>query len=101
MTSDLPDSTARPSLCAAPGSAFLATMAQRSQVLQGMLGAAGYKDGEGVGTPGIRLVSRLAKANGLRDWPYTRTVADYDALIEVMRTHLSQNDLRERPGANT
>jgi len=99
MTSESPVSTARPALCAAPGSAFLATMGQRSQTLQRILGAAGYKDGGGVGTPGIRLVSQLAKSNKLRDWPYTRTVADYDKLIEVTRAHLRQNAAPQAPRA--
>ena len=83
---------ARASFAASIGSAFLATMGQRSQTLQRILGAAGYSNGGGVGTAGIRLVSQLAKSNKLRDWPYTQTVDDYNKLIEVTRAHLSQND---------
>jgi len=39
-------------------------------------------------TAGIQLVSRVAKAHGLRDWPHTQTPADYDALIDVVREAL-------------
>ena len=70
----------------APCSAFAA----RSLTLQKILRDAGYVKGSGVATAGIRLVSKLAKAHKLRDWPHTLTLQDYDALLHVTREHLSQ-----------
>ena len=69
---------------------FLAEMGKRSKTLQRILRNAGFVKGGGIGTAGIRLVSRLAKQHGLRDWPHTRTVQDYDALIKVTRAELKQ-----------
>jgi hypothetical protein len=63
-------------------------MPAKSEELVQLLRSAGYTKVDGISTAGIKLVSRLAKANGLRDWMNTRTVADYDALIAVTREHL-------------
>ena len=65
-------------------------MVERSLMLQQMLRAAGYTKRDGVATAGIRLVSRLAKQHRMRDWPHTRSVEDYDALIEVVKVHLAE-----------
>lgn len=70
---------------------------ERSLTLQRMLRAAGYVKRDGVATAGIRLVSRLAKEHGLRDWPHTRDVDDYDALIAVLGVHLSERVLPTTP----
>jgi len=72
-------------------------MVERSLTLQRMLRAAGYVKRDGVATAGIRLVSRLAKEHGLRDWPHTQTVEDYDALIAVLGVHLSERVLPTTP----
>lgn len=50
--------------------------------------SAGYRRRDGVSTAGIKLVSRLARGAQIRDWPDTETLADYDALIAVLRRHL-------------
>ena len=63
--------------------AFLSRMAKLSGVLLSLIDDAGIKRGDG-----IRLVTRLAKTNGLRDWPATRNEADYKALIRVLKEHL-------------
>jgi hypothetical protein len=65
-------------------------MVERSLTLQRMLRAAGYVKHDGVATAGISLVSRLARQHKLRDWPHTRSIKDYDSLIEVLRVHLAQ-----------
>lgn len=57
---------------------------ERSLRLQGILQDAGYKKGSGVSTQGIRLVSRVAKREQLRDWPHARTWADYDRLLTAV-----------------
>lgn len=72
-------------------------MVERSLTLQRMLRAAGYVKREDVATAGISLVSRLAKEHGLRDWPHTRNVDDYDALIAVLGVHLSERVLPTSP----
>jgi hypothetical protein len=69
---------------------FLNAMGRRSMTLRQILCAAGFVKGNGVATAGIRLVSRLAKEHGLRDWPKTRTIKDYDALIKVTREALKK-----------
>ena len=61
----------------------------RSQELQRILRAAGYSKGDGVSTAGLELVSALANKNKLRQWPDTQTIADYDALIAVVRDDLN------------
>lgn len=61
----------------------------RSQELQRILRAAGYSKGDGVSTAGLQLVSALANKNKLRQWPDTQTIADYDALIAVVRDDLN------------
>ncbi len=58
--------------------------AARSLRLQALLMAAGYRKRNGVSTAGIRLVSRVARQHRLRDWPNTRSWADYEALIDAV-----------------
>jgi len=74
----------------APISTFHATMGERSATLQRMLRAHGYVKGDGVATAGLRLVSQLAATHNLRAWPDTRTVADYDALIQIVGQSLTE-----------
>ncbi|MFZ4856129.1 MAG: PLxRFG domain-containing protein [Desulfuromonadaceae bacterium] len=63
---------------------------QKSKELRQVLIDAGYVKPSGdVSTAGISLVKRLAKENKLRDWPNTRDVADYNALIDVVRRHVA------------
>lgn len=64
--------------------------AARSAALQQILRAAGHVKGSGVSSSGITLVTRLARQHRLRDWSATRTLADYDALLQVVRDHLAQ-----------
>jgi hypothetical protein len=70
-------------------------MSSRSYFLQELLKSAGYHKTSQLGIPrvqvskaGLELVSRVAKENNLRDWPHTRNVADYDALIRAVKEHL-------------
>ena len=86
-------------LAAAAGSrAGADAFAARSHELQRLLMSAGYRRHDGVSTAGIKLVSRLARGAKIRDWPDTETLADYDALIAVLRRHLglSLNDRGDR-----
>jgi hypothetical protein len=63
---------------------------ERSLELQRLLIDHGYgrKSGSGITSSGLRLVSSIARAAGLRDWPHTRTFADYDALIAAVQSYL-------------
>jgi len=63
--------------------------AEKSLQLQRILRAAGFAKGDGVNILGLRLVSTIARANGLRDWPETRSLDDYDRLIAAVTSHLS------------
>lgn len=69
----------------------LQAFATRSRKLQELLREAGYRKGDGVSTAGLLLVSRVAKRDGLRDWPDTRSLADYDALISAVAAELSHH----------
>lgn len=66
------------------GAASCSGFVQRSLHLQRILRNAGYRKGSGISNKGIRLVSRVAKREHLRDWPHTRSWADYDALISAV-----------------
>jgi len=57
-------------------------MALHSKTLQAMIDQAGMTRGAG-----IRLVAKLAREHGLRDWPDTRNEGDYLDLIEVLAEH--------------
>jgi hypothetical protein len=81
--------TAPASPAPAPAPSTQNEFAARSQELQRILRAAGYSKGDGVSTAGLELVSALAKKNKLRQWPDTQTIADYDALIAVVRDDLN------------
>lgn len=70
------------------GTDDLQAFAERSRKLQELLRAAGHRKGDGVSTEGIKLVSRVAKRDGLRDWPDTRTLEDYDRLISAVAAEL-------------
>ena len=74
--------------------ALLAGFAERSHRLQRILRQAGFHRGGGVSGDGLRLVSRVAGGRGLRDWPQTKTWADYDALIEAV-----SHEIKEAHGA--
>jgi hypothetical protein len=65
--------------------------------LQQILRAAGYVKGSGVSSSGITLVTRLARQHRLRDWSATRTLADYDALLQIVRDHLAQAGHHQPP----
>ena len=62
---------------------FLDRMAGHSKTLQVMIDRAGMPRGAG-----IRLVAKLAREHGLRDWPDTRNERDYLGLIEVLERFL-------------
>ncbi len=66
----------------------LLAMSARSQELQRLLRSAGYSKGDGVSSKGQALVHRLAINAKIRCWSETETVADYDALIAVVRRNL-------------
>lgn len=63
---------------------------ERSQRLQSILRAAGYQRRGGVSGEGLRLVSRVARRSGLRDWPNTTTWKDYDELIAAVSTDIQK-----------
>jgi len=67
---------------------------EKSLQLQELLRAAGFGAGAGVSTAGIRLVSSVARREGLRDWPFTKTLQDYDALIAAVAKELGATGLR-------
>lgn len=68
----------------------LETMVERSLTLQRLLREASYvKESGAISTNGFALVRHLAHEHHLRDWPETRNVQDYDALIEVLSEHLA------------
>lgn len=73
----------------APGQDLHGQMVLRSVQLRELLRAHGYRNGDGVSGDGLRLVKRVAAEHGLRDWPYTRTPADYDALISAVTDTLN------------
>lgn len=74
--------------------ALLAGFAERSHRLQRILRQAGFQRRGGVSGDGLRLVSRVARAAGVRDWPQTKTWADYDALIAAV-----SHEIKEAHGA--
>ena len=76
---------------------LLAGFAERSQRLQGILRQAGYQRLGGVSGEGLRLVSRVARAAGLRDWTNTNTWADYDALIAAVSTQIQSHTTTHTP----
>ena len=57
-----------------------------------MLREAGFSKRSGVATVGIKLISKLAKKHNVRDWPNTRTVEDYDTLINLLALHFAGYD---------
>lgn len=65
---------------------FLRAMSAKSAELQAVGDAAGLPRGKF-----IALVERLAKAQGLRAWCDTQTVADYDALIAAARAEVERD----------
>jgi hypothetical protein len=71
------------------GTASCSGFAERSLLLQRILRDAGYQKGSGICNKGIRLVSQVAKQERLRDWPHTRSWADYDALIAAVAAKIS------------
>jgi hypothetical protein len=77
----------------APCSQFDDTMAMRSLQLQELLRSHHFRKGDGVSGAGLALVTRLAKQRGGRDWPHTRTVADYDLLIRAVTDHFANEKL--------
>ena len=64
-------------------------MPAKSAELQALLREAGMVKGTGISGEGIRLVSAVAKEKEIPDWPNTRDVADYDALIAGVRERLA------------
>jgi hypothetical protein len=70
------------------GEASCSGFVERSLRLQRILRDAGYRKGSGISNQGIRLVSRVAKRERLRDWPNTRSWADYDALIAAVAAEI-------------
>ena len=66
-----------------------AVMVLYSNNLKRMLMEAGHRRGDGVSTAGIKLVSRVAKENAIRDWPHTRNTEDYEKLTDAVRAHLA------------
>lgn len=70
---------------------------ERSHRLQDILRAAGFRKGNGISGEGIRLVSRVAKREGIRDWPHTRTWSDYDSLIAAVEKELGNVAGQTRP----
>ena len=67
-------------------------MVAKSRDLQDVLRDAGFAKGSGVSSEGLKLVTRLARENGLRDWPDTRNEADYDALIEAVKKEVAKQE---------
>ena len=72
--------------------ALLAGFAERSHRLQRILRQAGFQRGGGVSGNGLRFVSRVARAAGVRDWTNTKTWADYDALIAAASHEIEEAD---------
>jgi len=68
---------------------FLAAMAHLSADLKQIGAEAGIARGAF-----IRLVTRVARQRGLRDWPHTRTPADYHALIAAVRVEVVARSAR-------
>jgi hypothetical protein len=70
------------------GAASCSGFVERSLRLQRILRDAGHRKGSGVSNKGIRLVSRVAKRERIRDWPHTRSWADYDVLIAAVTAEI-------------
>ena len=70
------------------GAASCSGFAERSLQLQRILRDAGYRKGSGISNDGVRLVSRVAKRERVRDWAHTRSWADYDMLIAAVASEI-------------
>jgi hypothetical protein len=68
----------------------LDAFAARSLKLRETLIRAGFRRESGVSTIGFKFVSRVAKKNRLRDWPHTKTLNDYDALIRAVNLEIEE-----------
>lgn len=79
----------------------LSGFVERSYRLQRILIDAGFRKRDGISTEGIRLVSRVAKRERIRDWPNTQTLSDYEALIAAVKNELGNvSDDRQLPAAS-
>lgn len=73
-------------------------LGKKSAELQALLTGAGFVKGGGVSSDGLALVSRVAKARGIRDWPDTRHAADYDALQAAVQEELDFGRMNKELG---